>query len=361
MSSSSSSGVDQMNLAAATATLILTFGSFIPGSIGHILNVIVFTRPSLRCHSCTNYFLASTIANLFVMFVVLPVRIASNSFNQSLSEGNQILCKLEYYLFYCARSLSCWFIVLVCIDRCIHASGNVQWRRRLNSPRIYLSAIVMTTLFIIIGYIHMPIFYNLVITVNANGRVTSFCASQRGIYRTFITFWHITIYALSPSTLMLFLGLMTIYNIHQRRMRIAPTNINNQISTRRTESQLLRMLTVQVLMITLTTIPGQIVLIYQTLTSFQTKSLYVQAQERFALQLLGGLGYLSHASGFYLYTLTGSLFRKELIKILRKIFYLFLNEQNQTNTRTTPNITVKSQNQKRFVNDNNDQQQIEFK
>lgn len=127
--SSMNVGVDQLNAGSSIVTLILTFGSFIPGCIGHILNVIIFVRPNLRCHSCTNYFLSSSIVNLFVMLVVLPVRIASNSFNRSLSDWNGICCKMEYFLFYCARSLSCWLIVLVCIDRCIHSSGNQRWCR----------------------------------------------------------------------------------------------------------------------------------------------------------------------------------------------------------------------------------------
>ena len=105
---------------------------------------------------------------------------------------------MEYFLFYCARSLSCWLIVLVCIDRCIHSSGNQRWRRILNSKKIVISTIILTSLFIVIGYIHMPIFYNLVVTVNVNGQISSYCASQRGFYRTFITFWHITVYALGP-------------------------------------------------------------------------------------------------------------------------------------------------------------------
>ena len=44
------------------------------------------------------------------------------------------------------------------------------------------------------------------------------------------------------------------------------------------------MLLVQVLVIILTTVPGQIVLIYQTLTSSESKNAYRMAQERFALQ-----------------------------------------------------------------------------
>ena len=72
--SSTNIGVDELNKASSIATLILTFGSFIPGCIGHILNVIIFVRPSLRCHSCTNYFLSSSIVSLFLMLIVLPVR-----------------------------------------------------------------------------------------------------------------------------------------------------------------------------------------------------------------------------------------------------------------------------------------------
>lgn len=183
--SSTNVGVDQLNLGSSIVTLILTFGSFIPGCVGHLLNIMIFLRPSLRCHSCTNYFLSSSIVNLFVMLVVIPVRIASNSFNRSLSEWNEICCKLEYFLFYCARSLSYWFIVLVCVDRCIHSSANQKWIQLLKSKRFVISSILLTSLLLILAYIHMPIFYNLVVTINVNGQISSFCASQKGFYRTF--------------------------------------------------------------------------------------------------------------------------------------------------------------------------------
>ena len=318
--SSVMSTIDQLNAAAASITLALTFGSLIPGCIGLLLNIVVFSRPSLRRHSCSIYFLASTCVNLFVMFIIIPVRIASNSFNLSLSDKHEALCKVEYFLFYSVRSLSCWLILLVCIDRYIHSVGNHPWRRRLTLPCTALAAIIVMTTVIFLGYSHMPVYYNLVISVNQNGAVSSFCASQRGTYRTFVTLWHIAIYSLCPSVCMLIVGLFTVINIRQHRNRVAPHPgpIVNQVSTRRTDGQLLRMLAVQVFIIIVTTAPGQLFILYQALSSGESKSALRQAQERVMAQSFGGISYISHASGFYLYTLTGSVFRKELIRILSK-------------------------------------------
>ena len=45
------------------------------------------------------------------MFVLFSVQIVL--IEVILSDWNEGLCKIEYNLFYCARSFSCWLIVLI--------------------------------------------------------------------------------------------------------------------------------------------------------------------------------------------------------------------------------------------------------
>jgi len=85
---------------------------------------------------------------------------------------------------------------------------------------------------------------------------------------------------------------------------------------RRTDSQLLRMLTAQVLVIIIATLPYCLYLLYASFTSGFTKSALKIAQDTLAAQITAIVTYFAHSSSFYLYTLSGTIFRKEVVKIL---------------------------------------------
>jgi hypothetical protein len=272
------------------------------------------------------YFLASTYVNLFVVFVIIPVRIASGSFNTDPANLNNIICKIEILMFYVTRSLSCWLIVLACADRYVISSPNELWRRRFSSPKTAIRAIVITTVIIFLAFCHIPIYFN-ISTTNTVGQVVSTCVAQVGIYRTFINLWQGFVYSLIPSFVMLVFGLFTLINIRRQRRRVGQMIVANKSSQQRTDSQLLRMLTVQVLIILITTVPSPLFLIYLSLTSTVVKSSMRVAQEKAVNQILGGVLFIAHASSFYLYTLTGSVFRKEVVKIVPQCLRLDLRRR----------------------------------
>jgi hypothetical protein len=72
--------VNQLNTAASVIVINLAFLSCAPGIVGLILNVLVFTRPILRREPCSLYFFfSSTCFNLFVVFIIMPVRVVATS------------------------------------------------------------------------------------------------------------------------------------------------------------------------------------------------------------------------------------------------------------------------------------------
>ncbi len=123
-----------------------------------------------------------------------------------------------------------------------------------------------------------------------------------------------------PSFLMLLFGLLTLNNLRQRRQIVPRASQGNQV-VRRTDTQLLRMLTAQVLVIIICTLPFSIYRLYSTFTANLVKDTLRIAQENLAFQIVGAMTYFAHSSSFYLYTLTGTIFRKELIKITRRYWH----------------------------------------
>jgi hypothetical protein len=71
--------------------LFLTFGT-----IGNILNIIVFTRPSLRTNPCSLYFISGSIANFLSLYVGLITPFLG-IYNLDPTQKSNSLCKIRFY------------------------------------------------------------------------------------------------------------------------------------------------------------------------------------------------------------------------------------------------------------------------
>jgi uncharacterized membrane protein (UPF0182 family) len=159
----------------------------------------------------------------------------------------------------------------------------------------------------------MLVYYEITNVSNQFGTITPQCNSQKGIYRTFLGFWHLVLSSLCPSFLMLLFGFLTLKNVRQRRQLVRRAGENTGI--RRTDTQLLRMLAAQVLVIIVATLPFCIDTLYTSFTSSFTKTTLKIAQDNLAGQITAIVTFFAHSSSFYLYTLAGTIFRKEVLKI----------------------------------------------
>jgi hypothetical protein len=110
-----------------------------------------------------------------------------------------------------------------------------------------------------------------------------------------------TFYSLCPSLIMLLFCILTLNNIRQQR-RVIPEAGEINRSARRTDRQLLRMLTTQVLVIISTTLPYAVNTLYGSLTANVTKSTLRISQENLVTQTFNMMAYFAHTSSFFLYT-----------------------------------------------------------
>jgi hypothetical protein len=308
--------INQINIATTTIVVILSCINFLFGAIGLLFNVLVFTRPFLRREPCSLYFFSSTCFNLFVIFIIVPVRIVSEGYNLDLANYYLGICKIEMFAFYTTRTISCWSILLACVDRYLHSSTKVRIRR-MSSLKTTKRAMVITSAAIVILHIHMVRYYEISNMPDRFGNIAPACYGQKGTYRTFIAFWSMALYSLCPSLLMFIFGCLTLRNLRQHR-QVAPTvSKSNQIA-RPTDTQLLRMLTAQVLVIVISTLPFSIYRLYASFTASMVKDPFRIASENLAFEIAATTSYFAHSTSFYLYTLTGTVFRKELLKTIKQ-------------------------------------------
>jgi len=315
--------INQINAAASIVLVTITSINLIIGAVGHIFNLIIFTRPSLRREPCSLYFLSSTCFNLFIVGVILPVRILSNGFNIDIANYNLGICKIETFAFYSARLISCWLIVFACIDRYLHSSRRVQ-TRRLSSLKTARWIIVITIIVNISFCSHMIVYFEISNVPNPSGNIVSVCNIRNHIYLIFMTIWFMILYSLCPSFFMLLFGSLTLNNIRHNNQIVHRHPEINRIR-RRTDIQLFQMLISQVFVIIISTLPYFIYQLYALSTINVVKNTLRIAQENLAYQSVASITSFAHSTSFYLYTLSGTVFRKEFYKILRQCQHPYQN------------------------------------
>jgi len=332
------SSIGQLNYAANIIGSYLSLICFILGIIGLSLNCILLRQRIFRNNPCAAYFLASTYANIIVLLINNLFSILQSFDNFQIASVNIVLCKIQRYLSWMSRSLSVWLIVLATIDRFLNSFSDINIRS-WSSIKIAKRSIRIITITMMIIYVHMLIFYQLFYTTDSNGNVSSICNPKTGFYAIFTSLLHTAIYSCLPIILMFIFGILTLININRQRRIIVPVNINSrrfQQSTR-LNNQLVKMLIIQILIISITTFPLSVQRVYAAFTTNIIKSSYRIAQENLFSQIAQGFSYLAHTTSFYLFTLTGYIFRKEL----KRLFIRFINYfHGINNNRLMPNNSI---------------------
>ncbi|UJR07280.1 hypothetical protein I4U23_011568 [Adineta vaga] len=273
--------------------------------ITNILNVIVLCRRVLRSSSCAYYFLAA-IPSVLLYLIASPINaILQYSLDFSIS-STPITCKLVTFLAY---ATSLWYgLMLVCasIDRYLCSSTSVRLR---HLSRIYVARRIIIVVWIV-ALIYMSPFlviYYYDPRYPDNRRCTQYYSTT---LTTIYLITRVTLhYILIPILLSIF-GALTIYNIRGQKNRVIP--INQTGFRRRRESQLARMLIIQVAVYLLFFTPSAIAYILITFISSMNTPFYITIRNLAIAWQQGGF-----FIPFFLYILTGKIYREEVKKMFK--------------------------------------------
>ncbi|CAF2092279.1 unnamed protein product [Rotaria magnacalcarata] len=314
-SSTSSHTIAWLNNMNVQFNRYLPWPFLILGTVGVILNIIIFTRRSLFINSCTHYLLGNTVANAVVLYWVATTRIFSDGYNIDPSVHSNTFCRLRYFFTYVPRTLSTWFILLACIDRW---ASSVKAQRRFNSVLFARIVIVITTTACFLSFCNVLIYFGVQKTATSTT-----CYAMPGPYRFFSDLQYLTFYALGPPVIMLVFGLATLRNLRRARNQVLPHGVLSSNTNARRDTQLLIMLLMQVALIIVFTVPFAGQKLYDTLALAEIKSPLKTAQNNLCAGILRILSYGSHAFGFFVYTLSARIFRKELLKTINGVYQRF--------------------------------------
>ncbi|CAF0995629.1 unnamed protein product [Rotaria sordida] len=89
---------------------------YIIGILGNLLNMITFSRRTLRDNTCSQYFIGMYIVQIILFNSLSLTKIITNISGYDLGQTVAILCKIRSYLFIFSLGLMRQFLCLISID-----------------------------------------------------------------------------------------------------------------------------------------------------------------------------------------------------------------------------------------------------
>lgn len=285
------------------------------GVVGNSLNIAVLTRPSLYQHACSRYFLAVACNNLIYSSLFFVNRLLTNGYQINLYNYNVASCKILTYLGTISSFLASYWIVSASIDRYCSSSTNAFLRR-------FSSVQIARWMIFIVIIIFSLFFINILILADVQLDKGLSCAVRaNSVYAQVYIITQVFLFAVVPPSLMTLFGLLTIQNSNRTVVvRVVASRYN------RTENQLARMLFLQVTVHVLLTLPTSVTYLIAALpNTIRTTIIF-----SFINTITQLLFYCSYVTSFFLYILSGRVYKKELIQLIQRIL------RNQHRNRIIP-------------------------
>jgi hypothetical protein len=289
--------IARLNL--VSRVLIISGGvpSFIFGSIGNLLNALVFAfHPQFSKLPSSIFLLISFIGSqLDITSSYLPLIIYRITGTDPLA-SLVVICKLRWFIGPAFGTVALHCVCFAAINQYLITSRTARFRNLINRRRAGFISVVV--LFYSIG-VMVPslVFYTHVVnSVNATT-----CAIQNPVFATFSAYLAIIIYSLIPIFVLSIFSLLTWLNFR-----------SNLVRQQGLERSLTRMLLIQMMMILFTSIPSAINQMYFFYTRTTPKSSLRIAAEGVLSSVIVLLGFSTHCLSFYVYILTSKAFRQNI-------------------------------------------------
>ncbi|CAF1208800.1 unnamed protein product [Didymodactylos carnosus] len=283
------------------------------GTIGCLLNVLVFTRRSLRSTTCITYLLGTSIVDL-ISLCAATIPTIFRGLGRSITANSPVLCKLQFFILSTGFTLSAWFRVCTSIDRFLTSCRSIQYRNLSTKKISYRTTVLMIILAI-------PTWCQTFYCFDANLKPPTPCFTMNDQCKLVNNILLIIIQSFGPVIIMIVFSLLTLQNVRNVGSLVVPTVSSSASSSRiRTKDrQLITMLLFQITLFAASTVLIPLYNFYTYSTQNAIKSVYRLTVENFIFQLFVFLALTPYATTFYLYTMSGRIFRDELRKVFIKL------------------------------------------
>jgi hypothetical protein len=307
------------------------------GFIGNSLSIVVFSRKTLRSRSCSMYFLALSMSDLCVLIGYTLENLLFHGYGIQLL-SNSFICKSVIFLIYASTDISNYLLTLAAIDRCVLTSNRTAHYRFCRKAVAKILIALVVFLFSLINSHFLYGFH-----VDEHG----LCLPASIEYVHFYVYHYDSYIDIIKTVLIPFLIIFICNTLIISRLARKQGMLSRGSSTRRSrrrqekDRQLTSFLLLTSILFILLSLPSEI-------NDFIRTNLSRQFQMKYACQLWISttifilLHQINHASHFYVYTLTGPIFRKEFHKLIclyrqnhnRKYSYDYSKRQSATSRCT---------------------------
>ena len=225
-------------------------------------------------------------------------------------------CKFRNYYQQVAYMIMRWSLVAACLDRVALSSYNIRWHRFARLYVAYRVVAIMTVVWLILP---IPMLFYYDIRGPACGPVYNLATQYYHACYTLFTGFILPPSIMIVSAVIIFRNLV---NKRKRRQVIVLQQVKNlkEDTQRRRDRQVLLLLLGQSIAYLITSAPWFTYVFYSSVTiSVNNKSATRIAIERFAYFLAVPIQYLFPILSFYLYVMTSSVYRSELLIMIRSL------------------------------------------
>ncbi len=289
-------------------------------------------------------FLASTLPMLFALCFGIGSILYSLD-HEDPRFTNVVFCKVRSYSLQASSMIARWLIMAACIDRYTSTSVHVYLRRFARVHVAHRTIVIITLCWLVIP-IHILIFYEIRSNVCA-----IFSNVPAALYHSIYT---MVMGGFLPILTMILCAVGIRHNLNLKRQRRQQQlngtlndrqNIANEQQRRLRDRHVLSMLFIQIAVYVVATIPQLTNLLFSAIVrNVPNKSPDRLAIESFLTYLAELLTYLFPATSFYIYSLASHTYRRELVKLLRKIRF-FSTGRGGAHVAPTLNIITLNRNQ----------------
>jgi hypothetical protein len=226
--------------------------------------------------------------------------------------------KVRTYVLQSTALMYRWCVVAACIDRYVLSSANIRLRNLAN-VHVVRRVIPMIIIVWLVLPVHNLIFYT--------GNPTGYSTPSVIAVLYYHSIFSVTFGCILPASIMITCAFLIHHNLvlkQKRRQLIVIQQkriyIEKIEQDRKRDREVFMILMTQVIIFIITATPLTIYWFYNAATiSITNKSTERLVIEQFAYFWVELIGFLFPVSSFYLYTLTSSMFRGELVNMIRSV------------------------------------------
>lgn len=286
----------------------------IVGTIGNIFSFILMLQREMRQTSTYFYLAILAVADTVVLFVSAFktwIRAWSNFELLHISDAS---CKILMFLTYFSLHLSAWLIVAVTVERFILVRFPLKAKSICSTSRAKLTTLSITmTLFLL--NVHLFWTAELISDPVTGAKTCAMLRDNEKLYKDVVPWLHLTVYSFVPFLALLFFNTLIIVSLIQHRQVIASQMTKDDRRTRCNHRKLaITLLCISFVWI-LTTTPSAL----YTVLPLRPRTLDETAMLLLVKIICYIILYINHSINFFLYCITGQNFRREFLRLIRRL------------------------------------------